>query len=239
VPNGYIASGNTNGGVFGPRTPRRREVPGAETLDASLPAGAAPGGGVSLTPAAAGAAADDSSLSKAALKNKKKREAKKARDAEQKVDGTASGSNPASGHGTPQNGNGTPRNSSPNKRGHERTKSRGGQQNYNNHQQGPGSNNRLPIHNISAAADPFVPTPAPQSTQSKQAQQQSKQTARQEAEQNAEQEKKVRGLVKKLRAIDELKMRLAGGEKLEDTQVRKIQTEDGVRGELEKLGWTG
>jgi translation initiation factor 2A len=49
-------------------------------------------------------------------------------------------------------------------------------------------------------------------------------------------DKKVRGLLKKLRAIEELKMRLAGGEKLEDTQLKKIKTEEGVRQELAALG---
>lgn len=49
-------------------------------------------------------------------------------------------------------------------------------------------------------------------------------------------DKKVRGLLKKLRAIEELKQRLAKGEKLEDTQVKKIKTEDGVRKELQALG---
>ncbi|KAL4884982.1 eukaryotic translation initiation factor eIF2A-domain-containing protein [Aspergillus karnatakaensis] len=53
------------------------------------------------------------------------------------------------------------------------------------------------------------------------------------------QDKKIRGLLKKIRAIDELKMRLAGGEKLEDTQMKKIQTEDSVRKELDGLGFTG
>ncbi|CEL07746.1 Putative Eukaryotic translation initiation factor subunit eIF2A [Aspergillus calidoustus] len=53
------------------------------------------------------------------------------------------------------------------------------------------------------------------------------------------QDKKVRGLLKKIRAIDELKMRLAGGEKLEDTQMKKIHTEDAVRKELDGLGYTG
>lgn len=53
------------------------------------------------------------------------------------------------------------------------------------------------------------------------------------------QDKKIRGLLKKMRAIDELKMRLAGGEKLEDTQMKKIQTEDGVRKDLEASGFTG
>jgi translation initiation factor 2A len=49
-------------------------------------------------------------------------------------------------------------------------------------------------------------------------------------------EKKVRGLLKKIRAIEDLKMRLAGGEKLEDTQMRKIESEEGVRRELTGMG---
>ena len=53
------------------------------------------------------------------------------------------------------------------------------------------------------------------------------------------QEKKVRGLLKKVRAIDDLKMRLAGGEKLEDTQMKKIYSEDSVKNELSALGYTG
>lgn len=55
----------------------------------------------------------------------------------------------------------------------------------------------------------------------------------------SQQDKKIRGLLKKIRAIDELKMRLAGGEKLEDTQMKKIKTEDAVRKELESVGYTG
>ena len=50
-------------------------------------------------------------------------------------------------------------------------------------------------------------------------------------------EKKVRGLLKKIRAIDDLKMRLAAGEKLEDTQMKKITSEEQVRGELKALGF--
>ncbi|KAF3907105.1 hypothetical protein ABW21_db0203039 [Orbilia brochopaga] len=52
-------------------------------------------------------------------------------------------------------------------------------------------------------------------------------------------EKKQRSLLKKLRAIEELKMRFAAGDKLEDTQVKKINTEDSVRKELQGLGWKG
>lgn len=53
------------------------------------------------------------------------------------------------------------------------------------------------------------------------------------------QDKKIRGLLKKVRAIDELKMRQAGGEKLEDTQVKKIGTEESIRRELAGLGFVG
>ena len=47
--------------------------------------------------------------------------------------------------------------------------------------------------------------------------------------------KKVRSLQKKIRAIEDLEMRLAGGEKLEDTQVKKINTKSAVLKELETL----
>ena len=48
--------------------------------------------------------------------------------------------------------------------------------------------------------------------------------------------KKVRSLQKKIRAIEDLEMRLAGGEKLEDTQLKKINTKSTVIKELESLG---
>ncbi|KAH3679852.1 hypothetical protein WICMUC_000595 [Wickerhamomyces mucosus] len=51
-------------------------------------------------------------------------------------------------------------------------------------------------------------------------------------------EKKIRGLLKKLRAIESLKMKQANNEPLEDTQVLKIATEDKVRAELAVLGWS-
>lgn len=50
-------------------------------------------------------------------------------------------------------------------------------------------------------------------------------------------EKKLRSLLKKLRAIQDLKARQVKGDKLEDTQVKKIHTEDAVRLELSSLGW--
>lgn len=47
--------------------------------------------------------------------------------------------------------------------------------------------------------------------------------------------KKIRSLQKKVRAIEDLEMRLAGGEKLEDTQLKKIHTKASVMKELEGL----
>ena len=50
--------------------------------------------------------------------------------------------------------------------------------------------------------------------------------------------KKQRALLKKLRAIEELKLRQAGGEKLEKTQEQKIEKEDEIVHELVRLGIT-
>jgi translation initiation factor 2A len=47
--------------------------------------------------------------------------------------------------------------------------------------------------------------------------------------------KKIRSLQKKVRAIEDLEMRLAGGEKLEDTQIKKINTKSAVLKELQSL----
>jgi translation initiation factor 2A len=43
--------------------------------------------------------------------------------------------------------------------------------------------------------------------------------------------------LKKIRAIEDLKMKQAEGVKLEDTQVKKIATEESIRRELESLGF--
>lgn len=51
-------------------------------------------------------------------------------------------------------------------------------------------------------------------------------------------DKKIRGLLKKIRAIEDLKMRNASGEDLEQTQLKKIASEDSVRKELAALGVT-
>ncbi|CAI5758962.1 unnamed protein product [Candida verbasci] len=50
-------------------------------------------------------------------------------------------------------------------------------------------------------------------------------------------EKKIRSLLKKLRAIEQLKMKQANNETLEATQLIKIQKEDEIRSDLLSLGW--
>ncbi|KAI9738317.1 MAG: hypothetical protein M1834_008815 [Cirrosporium novae-zelandiae] len=205
----------------------KREVPGAEP---ALPPGPAPGGGVSLT-----LADGDEKLSKAAAKNKKKREAKKAREAAEKsatlappnADGSApspkrsnSRSGRRSGSRSRANSNATQRSRSQRRDGGKGTESRPRTRN------GPASNNSnnggpriLTQQQAQPAPDMTVTSPGGGG--------------------GTPQDKKIRSLLKKLRAIDDLKMRLAGGEKLEDTQMKKIGTEEMVRKELEGLGWTG
>ncbi|KAG2421714.1 hypothetical protein HFD88_005690 [Aspergillus terreus] len=179
----YVRDGITGLNGFG--RSRQRAVPGAEPAEEYLPPGAAPGGGVALPPGAD----QPEKLSKSAARNKKKREAKKQRDAE---DGDVSQSQ------SPERRN--------DKGGHERSKSKA---------------NGAPAKPAAAPA----PAPAPAPVEDSAA--------------PTAQDKKIRGLLKKIRAIDELKMRLAGGEKLEDTQMKKIQTEEAVRKELEGLGYNG
>ncbi|KAF4305842.1 Six-bladed beta-propeller TolB-like protein [Botryosphaeria dothidea] len=226
-------SGNTNGNTFGRA---RRQVPGAEE---HVPPGAAPGGGVSL--AGTGEGADDG-LSKAALKNKKKREAKKAKEAAEK----------AAGLGTEQpKGNGV----SPDRKGrsHSRNRSRNSpdgrapsQNRRNNYNNGPqqGQHHRN-VHSQGGQNGQRYNGPPIQTQQpAPQQQQPAAPAAAPEVMVTSPggvspQDKKIRSLMKKLRAIDDLKMRQAGGEKLEDTQVKKIHTEESIRKELEGLGFHG
>ncbi|OJD22548.1 hypothetical protein ACJ73_06105 [Blastomyces percursus] len=230
--------------------PRRRVIPGAEPVAEYLPPGAAPGGGVTLPPGAEG----DEKLSKAAAKNKKKREAKKAREMAEKAGNLAADAGADSGIPTEPSADRRER------RGHSRSRSRGNtgsqtldpnsfnrqnrdrsrsshRRQRSDHQNrtngapatGPGNHNRPsantrapPPNSTSAPAPPDVTVTSPMTPGG-----------------GTIQDKKIRGLLKKIRAIEELKMRVAGGEKLEDTQMKKIRTEDGVRKELEALGWTG
>ncbi|SJM83646.1 probable Eukaryotic translation initiation factor 2A [Zygosaccharomyces bailii] len=57
-------------------------------------------------------------------------------------------------------------------------------------------------------------------------------------ETSSPEEKKIRSLLKKLRAIEALKQRQSNGDKLEDTQVLKIQSEEKVLSELKFMGWS-
>lgn len=202
------ASGGSALNGFG--KPRRREVPGAEPVEEYLPPGAAPGGGVALPPGA-----DQEKLSRSAAKNKKKREAKK-----QQQDGLAP---PAHGGQSEK---------SPDRRGHERSRSKGqnGHVDGNSRRNGSQANGASQSAKTKPAEAPAPPAAAAAAAAAAEADAAANPTA---------QDKKIRGLLKKIRAIEELKMRLAGGEKLEDTQVKKIATEDSVRKELEALGYNG
>jgi len=210
----YVRDGisSTSGGVVNGFGKAKRQVPGAETVEA-LPPGAAQGGGVSLATAGAG----DENLSKAALKNKKKREAKKAKEAEAQGAGLAA---PAAtnGHGAET--------LNPEKREHARSRSRNGMETPR------GQSRRRDTNRQHAPPPPpqlSTPAPAPMEAPG---------LSVTSPDGGTPQDKKIRALHKKLRAIDDLKMRQAGGEKLEATQISKITTEEGVRKELQALGFT-
>jgi len=214
--------------------PRRREVPGAEPVEA-LPPGAAPGGGVSLT----GAVDGDGELSKAALKNKKKREAKKAREAADKAAGlTADGTSTSTG---PNNSSRSPERR--NDHGQQPGRSASHQRGFGsspNRQAGPrqdGNHRQNPAQQYHERAKPGEQAQAP-SFQLENQGPTPDLTVTGPGDGNPH-DKKIRGLLKKMRAIEELKMRQAGGEKLEDTQIKKIGTENQIKKELDLLGFTG
>jgi translation initiation factor 2A len=213
---------NTNG--FGRP---RRQVPGAEPVE-NMPPGAAPANGT-----VPGAADGDENLSKAALKNKKKREAKKAKDAEAKAQGlTVSPEGPV--NGTQGHGNQGRSPERRDNRGHERSRSKGAQDVNPAHQtpRGPRQTkqqngsapvsgmNHLALHLPQSASK--APPEAPELSVTSPGG-------------GSPAAKKLRGLQKKIRAIEDLEMRLAGGEKLEDTQMKKIGTKAGVQMELDAL----
>jgi translation initiation factor 2A len=250
ISGGLPSIGTVNG--FGKS--RRREVPGAEPASEKLPPGAAPGGGVSLTTVGEG----DEGLSKAALKNKKKREAKKAKEAAEKGAAGSSAGDVFGGDGSGDvrganvtkspderdrslgrdrsRSNLEPRNNSQRrgKENPERDSSRH-RRNQSSQSRGMGSNPNSAAASmtnlaISSSSNPQTAILAPPINV---------ETSVTSPGGGSPHDKKLRGLLKKIRAIDDLKMRLAAGEKLEDTQMKKIATEDGVRRELEALGWNG
>ncbi|TVY54364.1 Eukaryotic translation initiation factor 2A [Lachnellula cervina] len=208
----------------------KRQIPGAEAVE-NLPPGADP------SKAVPGVAEGDENLSKAALKNKKKREAKKAKEAEAKAQGLVP---------SPEGGNvASAETRSPerrDRRDHQRSRSKGNQdirtpsqQRYrSNTQQGKQpqyrqQNGGAPtgnMNNLSINSTPQPPKIAPELSV----------TSPGGGSPDA---KKLRGLQKKIRAIEDLEMRLAGGEKLEDTQLKKIGTKSQVQGELFTLDREG
>ncbi len=229
----YVSNGisSTSGGINGFGKPRRREVPGADPAEA-LPPGAAPGGGVSLTVAADG----EEQMSKAALKNKKKREAKKAKDAAERVPGLAAPALDA--EPSKHRDNRSPERRD--RRGHERSRSGNNLGSRNHSQRREGSRARGGHrHNPSQGAEPLVLEPRASGLDQRTGPTEAPDLTVTSPGGGSAQEKKVRSLLKKIRAIEDLKMRQAGGEKLEDTQVKKIATEDMIRKELDGLGFQG
>ncbi|KAI0114584.1 translation initiation factor eIF-2A [Hypoxylon sp. NC0597] len=200
----------------------RRQVPGAEFLESG--SRSVPGAAPAEVPGANG----DENLSKAALKNKKKRNNKKAKDTENK-DGEKkdAGLAPPTQDRGPGSGN---EGRSPERRGyqnnqqrHNRSRSR---HNFQGNNQGRNrSNTQQNGQNGHAAPSaPQIQTsqpPTPDSLISPGSQNPAS--------------KKLRSLQKKIRAIEDLEMRHAGGEKLEDTQMKKIATKAAVVKELEAL----
>ena len=244
VRNG-VSSFYTKVAEFG--KPKRREVPGAEAAPSALPPGAAPGGGVSLTTVPD----SDEGPSKAALKNKRKREAKKAKEAAEKAAGDAA----RVANDVLEGVDGGDRVTSEVEAEREpRHPSAHHPSSHHHHDHaekhevgvaggsgGPGRNqvgkdqSRPVDHghastskaNVNVEADPLLASDTNADV-----------TGTVPGAGSPEQ-KKLRSLLKKVRAIDDLKMRLATGEKLEDTQMKKIETEAGVRQELDGIGWTG
>jgi translation initiation factor 2A len=200
----------------------RRQVPGAEPVE-NLPPGAMPANGPSPGPVEG-----DEGLSKAALKNKKKREAKKAKDAEAKAQGLAAAPD---GPAHPSERRSPERRD---RRGHERSRSKGIQDVQPASQQP----SRNPNHGKPNGAAPtnamnnLVLNPSQAPLNSPGGAPEVSITSPGGGTPNA---KKLRGLQKKIRAIEDLEMRLAGGEKLEDTQMKKIATKAMVQVELDAL----
>lgn len=232
----FVRDGTSSFGasaVNGFGKPRRREVPGAEPAGEYMPPGAAPGGGVTLPP---GAEAEEK-LSKSAAKNKKKREARKAKENAEKNAALVEPSAELTAPGGQQPSRSPDRRSEKvHERNHSKSNNLDSNQRRNrdrndssaNRPNGtliiPGDPNKL----NTKGNDPAAPSPAAALA-----------SPSTPGGSGTSQDKRIRSLLKKIRAIDELKMRLAAGEKLEDTQMKKIRTEEAVRKELESLGYNG
>ncbi|KAI9052588.1 hypothetical protein LZ554_003931 [Drepanopeziza brunnea f. sp. 'monogermtubi'] len=213
---------------------QRRQVPGAEPMEPNLPPGAAPANG-----AAPGAAEGDENLSKAALKNKKKREAKKAKDAEAKAAGLVPGQEvtPISGDGR------SPERRDRRERSHSRNHSRTPSQqrlrttNYQPNQ-GRRQSGDVRVQNGSGFGGGAIPNTNVNNLSLNLAAsrvQDAPELSITSPSGGSPNAKKLRALQKKIRAIEDLEMRHAGGEKLEDTQMKKIGTKSAVQAELDAL----
>ena len=216
----FVSNGNLSQGAvpssFG--RPRKREVLGAELATAES--------------TGANNVENDADMSKAALKNKKKREAKKAKEAAGKAAGLTSAEDALPHRNSPIV---SPSPERRDRRAHSRNRSKGTPDiGLDRHDQARLRQGGIvvPLGLGKEKAEPQSPphvmeeVPPP------------KLTASSPSNDNAPQDKKIRALLKKLRAIDDLKMRRAGGEKLEGTQIKKMETEDDVRKELQCLGWS-
>lgn len=190
----------------------RHMVPGAEPAERPSVPGATP--------------ADDGNGSKAAGKNKKKR-SKKAKEGEASAAaGTEGGLAPSPReHGSGSGNEGR----SPDRRGHyqqQRQHHHSRSQSRNNLQ--PQPRNRSDTQRARSHSRPaHAGQPGAQGGGGGDGA-----GAGGSASPNA---KKIRSLQKKIRAIEDLEMRHAGGEKLEDTQVKKIASKASVLKELEAL----
>jgi translation initiation factor 2A len=199
-----VSNGTGLVGLSGFGRGARRVVPGAEVVEAP----------------ATGAEAEEN-LSKAASKNKKKREARRAKDAEARAAGLAPGQGEqqrfeAQNRGGPE-GRGPRQERSRSKGEQFRPVVQGQQQGRQGQRNGAGQGQGLSI-NAGAGARVEAPEVSVTSPSG-----------------GSPGAKKLRGLQKKIRAIEDLEMRLAGGERLEDTQMKKIGTKAAVQRELEGL----
>lgn len=243
-------SGGVNGFTAGKA--RRAFVPGAEPAEPQLPPGAAPGGGVSLAGTGEGA---DEALSKAALKNKKKREARKAKERGEKglvapaeeMEGVPKGPRASMSrsperragahHQRTRSGYGEGRSPHGRERAQSRNRPGGGDGGRSPHREanGAGATAQSTAHGQEGQQQQAPPTQLQTDAQQGPAPDVTVTTPGGSTGPKEPQDKKVRALLKKIRAIEELKMRQASGEKLEDTQIKKIQTEGAVRKELKDL----
>lgn len=210
VSNGSFSLGS---GANGFGKPRKRVIPGADVITDD-------GGEVSV----GGNVDKDEMLSKAAVKNKKKREAKKAKEVTDKAAGLMSGFEETR-HMATTHPSGSPERKD--KKTRERNLSKGSLDALSQPRQAE-RRSRAPRTTPSSVPEDLAPT----------TQAMADTTITSLDNGGSLQDKKIRALLKKLRAIDDLKMRRACGEKLEGTQIKKMNTEDVVRKELNSLGWS-